>query len=204
MFPIIPIIIEVVAYGIGGAIFGYLVGSLLEKIFSHKKTLLTGPSASGKTTFLRYLSKEEIPEDQSGSPKHYEVKDASFDVVTDFGGADVWLEQKFDEYIKDNDIILFFFSVYLFINDVAYRNNCFARIDFINNVIETEKSSNSNYRKQVLMVGTYIDKVPGFKRSQVESLFAGKPYAGFLQRSVYINTTNKEECLSEIKKALEK
>lgn len=202
MFPFIPIIYVVACVIVGGTI-GAIIGSLLDNIFSHKMTMLTGPLASGKTTFLRYLSEEEIPEGPSNAPKRYKVKDAFFDVVTDIGGADVWLYQNFDVFIKEHDYILFFFSVYEFINDIAYRYNCFARLDFINNVLEKERLSGSEEQKKVLLVGTYIDKVPGFNRSQVESHFAGKPYAGLLQRSVYIDTTNKEECLREINNALE-
>lgn len=203
MFPINPIITYVVACAIVGGSLRRLIRSLLDNNFSHKMTMLTGPLASGKTTFLRYLSEDEIPEGPSNAPKRYIVKDAFFDVVTDIGGADVWLYQKFDVFIKEHDYILFFFSVYEFINDIAYRHNCFARLDFINNVLEKERLSGSEEQKIVLLVGTYIDKVPGFNRSQVESHFAGKPFSGFLQRSVYINTNNKEECLREINNALE-
>lgn len=202
MFPIIPIILDVVACAIIGGTIGGFIGSLLFK-FSHKKIMLTGPHASGKTTFLRYFTNEEIPEGPSPAPKRYKVKNAFFDVITDIGGADVWLYQKFDVFIKEHDYILFFFSVYEFINDIAYRNDCFARIDFINNVLEKERLSSSEEQKKVLLVGTFIDKVPGFNRFQVESHFARKPYVGLLQRSVYINTTNKEECLREINNALE-
>ena len=194
-------IIDFIVSVIGGTSLIFLIDILMNKVFVGKKTVLFGPQSSGKTTFLRYIYKGEIVEGRSGAPNHYEVKDAIYDVVTDFGGGEEWLPELFEKYIKEHHYILFFFSVYEFINDIAYRNDCFARIDFIYNVIEKERSSNSEGQKKVLIIGTFIDKVPGFNSSMVENLFAGKPYAVLLQRSVYINTTQKE-CLKVINDAL--
>lgn len=180
---------------LGGAIGGAIGG--LIKLFSNKKTLLTGPIASGKTTFLRHISKEEIPDGPSGAPKSYKVKGALFNEVTDFSGAEAWLENKLDEYIKEHDYILLFFDVFQYLKDPRYRDNVGARIDFIHS---HKKSS-----QVVLLVGTHIDndKITCNYKSEVEHSFAGKSYQEMLGRIVYINTQNKK-CVETIYKELKK
>ena len=121
MLPIIPMVLWVIAAGVGGGALTVALMALFEKIFSNKKTLITGPLSSGKTTFLQYISKEKIPDGASGAPRIYKVNDAIFDEVTDFSGADAWLKAKFDEYIKDHDYILFFFDISEYIKDCKYR-----------------------------------------------------------------------------------
>lgn len=179
---------------IGGALGGAL-GGLIDDMLSHKKSLLTGPLSSGKTTFLQYLSKEIIPDGPSGAPRRYKVKDAIFDEVTDLSGAEAWLNGKFDEYIKDHDYILFFFDVSEFLKDSKYREDCYARIDMIHGVAKPSQ--------KVLMVGTHIDLVSGNYRADVERLFAGKPYQSILSRIVYIDTT-KKKCVRTILEELKK
>lgn len=173
-------------------IFYLLIASLfapkailvLANLFSNKKTLLTGPPSSGKTTFLQYISKDEIPKEQSGVPKSYKVQNAFFDVVTDFSGDTAWLNGKFDQFINDHDYILFFFDVSEYINTAQYRSDVNARIDMINRNI-------NRLRQIVLLVGTHIDCVSGEYKSNVEQFFAGKEYANLLNKIVYIDTRKK-------------
>ena len=107
MWPIIPIVLCVLAGG------GLLTAAVVEEFFSNKKTLITGPLSSGKTTFLQYISKEKIPDGPSGAPRTYKVENAMFNEVTDFSGADAWLKSKFDEYTLE----------YLLINDILSSDN---------------------------------------------------------------------------------
>lgn len=169
--------------------------ALLKEVFSNKKTLLTGPLASGKTTFLQYISKERIPNGASGAPRKYKVKDAIFDVVTDFSGAEAWLTSKFDEYINEHDYILFFFDISEYINDKSYRADVNARVDMI--------YRKKNFSQTTLMVGTHIDKVNGNYKAEVENLFAGKSYQSMLNKMVYVDTT-KKECVKTILDELKK
>lgn len=162
-----------------------IVAWALKKLFSHKKTLLTGPPSSGKTTFLKYLTKENIPNGASGAPKSYKVKHAVFDVVTDLSGAEAWLYARFDEYIKNHDFILFFFDVSEFISDKRYQLNTSARLEKL--------YEHLTFSQKVVLVGTHIDKVAGvLYRSEVESFFASKSYNPLLKRMVYIDTTKKK------------
>ena len=193
-----PWILELLVWMLGGGLIGaaggVIVGALIEYL-RNKKSLLTGPLSSGKTTFLQYISKEIIPDGPSGAPRRYKVKDAIFDEVTDLSGAEAWLNGKFDEYIKDHDYILFFFDVSEFLKDSKYREDCYARIDKIHGVV--------NPSQKVLMVGTHIDLVSGNYRADVERLFAGKPYQSILSRIVYIDTT-KKKCVRTILEELKK
>ncbi len=197
LFRLLPVLLEIgealLAMLIGGSI-GWGIDAII-KILSNKKTLLTGPLSSGKTTFLRYISKEKIPDGASGAPRTYKVKDAFFSEVTDFSGAEAWLKAKFDEYIKAHDFILFFFDVSKYIKDNKDRADVNARIDMIHR--------NAKSSSKILIIGTHIDKAPGNYKSEIESFFAGKPYQSVLKRIVYVNTT-KKECVKTILNALKK
>lgn len=195
MLPIITIILYALAGGAAGGVLTATIIALFEKIFSNKKTLLTGPISSGKTTFLQYISKENIPDGPSGAPRTYKVGSALFDEVTDFSGAEAWLNAKFDEYIEEHDYIIFFFDISKYIEDYKYRVNSNARIDMIHR--------NSQPSQTVLLVGTHIDKAPSNYKSEVEKLFAEKRFKSRLNKMVYINTTQKE-CVKTILNELEK
>ena len=177
------------------ALVGPVGGLLIEKLFSNKKTLITGPLSSGKTTFLQYIAKEKIPDGPSGAPRKYEVENAMFDEVTDFSGAEAWLKSKFNDYIKEHDYILFFFDISVYIEDTKYRADSNARIDMIHR--------NSTSSQKVLIVGTHVDKLHGNYQAEIEKFFAGKPYQSVLNRVVYIDTT-KKECVETIINELEK
>ena len=188
MWPIIPIILWVLA---GGA-----AGALVKEFLSNKKTLITGPLSSGKTTFLQYIAKEKIPDGPSGAPRKYEVENnAMFDEVTDFSGAEAWLKSKFNDDIKEHDYILFFFDISEYIKDTKYRADSNARIDMIHR--------NSTSSQKVLIVGTHVDKLHGNYQAEIEKFFAGKPYQSVLNRVVYIDTT-KKECVETIINELKK
>lgn len=187
MFPF-PFII-ILSLGLGG------LARLLVALFENKKTLITGPLSSGKTSFLQYISKDKIPDGPSGAPRSYKVENAMFDEVTDFSGAEAWLKAKFNDYIKGHDYILFFFDISEYIKDPVYRADSNARIDMIyRNAMSSQK---------VLMVATHIDKCSGNYKAETEILFAGKPYQSVLDRIVYVDTTKKkcvETILNELKK----
>lgn len=196
MWPIIQIVLCTLAGRAAGGLLKAAVIALVE-LFSNKKTLITGPLSSGKTTFLQYISKEKIPDGPSGAPRNYKVENAMFDEVTDFSGAEAWLKSKFNDYIKKYDYILFFFDISEYIKDIKYRADSNARIDMIHR--------NSTSSQKVLIVGTHVDKLHGNYQAEIENLFAGKPYQSVLNRVVYIDTTKKEcveTILNELKKNL--
>lgn len=194
MWPIIPIILWVLAGGAAGGLTAAVIALVVE-LFSNKKTLITGPLSSGKTTFLQYISKEKIPDGPSGAPRSYKVENSIFDEVTDFSGAEAWLKSKFNDYIKEHDYILFFFDISEYLKDAEYRKDSNARIDMI--------YRNSTSFQKVLIVGTHIDKLHSNYKSEIEMYFAGKSYQSVLNRVVYINTT-KKECVETILNELKK
>ncbi|MDO4949494.1 MAG: GTPase domain-containing protein [Bacteroidales bacterium] len=158
-----------------------------------QEALLTGPIASGKTTFLQYITNENIPNGASGAPRKYQVNNTPFNKVTDFSGADAWLKGSFDKYINEHGYILFFCDVAEYIRDLGYRKNANARMDMI---VRCSKPS-----QIVLLVGTHIDMAPKKYNVKFEQHFAGKPYIRILYRKVYVNTTQKE-CVQTILNAL--
>lgn len=168
---------------------GIFIWRALKSLFSEKKTLLTGPPSSGKTTFLRHISKEEIPNGPSGVPTTYRIGNGDWNKITDLSGAEVWLKNKFDEYIKSHDYILFFFDISEYILNEEYRNNANARVDMINKNIKSSQI--------VLLIGTHNDCAVNNYKSKVECSFAGKPYQSLLRRIVYIDT-RKKECVKTI------
>lgn len=168
---------------------------IIKRVFNNKKTLLTGPLSSGKTTFLQYISKDIIPNGPSGAPRRYKVNDAIFDEVTDLSGAESWLDNKFDVYIKEHDYIFFFFDVSEYTKDEKYRDDSNARIDMIyRHYIPTQK---------IVIIGTHIDEMSGNYKAEVEKFFAGKSYQSVLNRIAYVDTT-KKECVATIFKELQK
>ena len=186
MLPAIPIIVTAI---VSVAII------IIKRVFNNKKTLLTGPLSSGKTTFLQYISKDKIPNGPSGAPRRYKVNDAIFDEVTDLSGAESWLANRFDVYIKEHDYILFFFDVSEYTKDEKYRDDSNARIDMIyRHYIPTQK---------IVIIGTHIDKMSGNYKAEVEKFFAGKSYQSVLNRIAYVDTT-KKECVATIFKELQK
>jgi hypothetical protein len=189
--------IKTIVLALASAVSGILsVAEIaLIELFSNKKTLFTGPLSSGKTTFLRYIAKEKIPDGASGAPKRYKVKNAMFDEVTDFSGAEAWLKLKFNDYIKEHDYILFFFDISEYIKDIKYRADSNARIDMIHR--------NSTSSQKVLIVGTHVDKLHGNYQAEIGKFFAGKPYQSVLNRVVYIDTT-KKECVETVLNELKK
>lgn len=184
MLQAIPIVLVTIAVSI-----------LIKKFIKNKKTLLTGPLSSGKTTFLQYISKDIIPNGPSGAPRRYKVNDAIFDEVTDLSGAESWLANRFDVYIKEHDYILFFFDVSEYTKDEQYRDDSNARIDLID--------KHSIPSQKVVIIGTHIDKMSGNYKAEVEKFFAGKSYQSVLNRIAYVDTT-KEECVETIFKELQK
>lgn len=191
MFPVVYVLFYALAGGVGGLLTAAVIEMFMKR-FSHKKTLLTGPISSGKTTFLQYISKDDITNGATGAPRTYKVKDAQFDEVTDLGGAEIWLNN-FDARMKDYNYILFFFDVTKYVEDSDYRNVANARIDFI-----YKRKTDS---QTMLMIGTHIDKAVGNFKADVEHLLAGKPYQNVLNRIVYVDTT-RENCVKTILEGL--
>lgn len=197
MYPILyPVIKRVVTGVIAAAVGAFIynknkkdIDDWARKVTKNRKALLTGPIASGKTTFAQHISEEEIPSGASGAPRQYKVKNAVFDLVTDFSGDKSWLKAKFEEYINTNNYILFFFDINEYISDLEYREDVNARVDLIN-----KKITDLQF---VVMIGTHSDKAHGNYQTEVESLFAGKPYQKMLRKLVYVDT-RKQECVKII------
>lgn len=170
------------------------VKPLYKHFFDKKKSILIGLPGAGKSTFLRHLVKDGVPEGPSGSLKEYKVDTAQFKIATDFSGADAF-QKKLDKTIQGYNYILIFFDVSQYIENNNYRIDSNARMDFIHR--------HSGKSTKILLVGTHIDEAPNNYKTQVESSLVGKSYAELLNRIVYVNTT-KEKCVKQICEALKK
>lgn len=157
------------------------------------KALLTGPIASGKTTFLLHISEVPIPIGPSSAPRTYKVKNEVFDEAKDLPGDEGWLEEKFEEDIKTHDYILFFFDINQYISDLEYRDDVNARIDMIYDQIKI----NIKDLQSVVMIGTHSDLAHGNYQTEIKSLFIDKPYKNILSKLVYVDTREKE-CVKTI------
>lgn len=181
VLPLMPII-----YGLAVALIGgTVIYKILDTVFPDKKTLLTGPLGSGKTTFLRHLTKEYIPDGPSGAPKTYKIKRAVFDEITDFSGDEAWLSD-FDTRIEQSDFVLFFFDVSQFLNNEKYQEDVYARVYKINEYVKNRD------KKKVLIIATHVDKVCGNYTNDVLKKFANKPYKSIISNIVFVDTTKKD------------
>jgi hypothetical protein len=99
--------------------------------------------------------------------------------------------------IKDNDVCMFFFNAYVYLNDIDYRRHVNARLDFINECWSEKKAENNKAQFYVIM--SYADKFKTKRREKekkVLSLFDGKNYKSLLDQHFLIDMTNQAEVKS--------
>lgn len=95
--------------------------------------------------------------------------------------------------ISENEIVVFVFDVYAYLNDGAYLRNANARFDFVNQ---------HRNEKSVVILGSHLDKFPKKERKtvigKVQQMNKDKAYAGLFSVNFFVADIRNKEAVQEI------
>ena len=198
--PLIPIIV------IGGVTFltATITFICVRNRLKNKTIIFLGPKQSGKTTLVNWIVNDfpTVVYSPTGNEECKEYKDEENKITlktSDYGGADGLLVRRFDELIKEKDIIVFVFNVNTFIEVPDYRKDVFARLEFIFGHIETEK-------QKIILVGSHRDKrneQDGELISKVVGLLNDKVYLRGKCKVLVADLLKKKQAASVYKEIVE-
>ncbi len=193
--------------------FGYplylLIAAVIAVIFGTwhalskdaKELIVLGPPSSGKTLWLCFLRNVKYEPggtfDKEPFPS-FTFKKKNGDSIKiksgyDYGGQ----EENIKAYYKDAictdapKAVMFFFSMYSYLNDDSYKRDVIIRLGFIENKFRSQLDKNTFY-----LIITYADKVPDFKNQAKEitnKLKQAYKLTDLLSKAniMVINATNK-------------
>ncbi len=146
---------------IGGAAYILLlviIIAITKEELKNQKVFFTGPRAAGKTTLIRWLSKDEPTHCYSptGTEECTIYEDEKYHyVLCDMGGGVNFLANGvFEKKLKESDVVFFVFDINEYMNNNSYRNDeVNPRISFL-----WDKKDLLN-GKVLISVGTHRDKV---------------------------------------------
>ena len=165
------------------------------------KTLaVLGMQASGKTQFYKTLQNLEYTGYEATSVNEYEGFDIKLTDRTihikkgkDIGGTEAYIKQYYEKMISENEIVVFVFDVYAYLNDGAYLRNANARFDFVNQ---------HRNEKSVVILGSHLDKFPKKERKtvigKVQQMNKDKAYAGLFSVNFFVADIRNKEAVQEI------
>lgn len=151
------VLIPISVFAVAAIVFIIIRRKTLDKS-KGKKIVLVGPDMSGKTTLVDWITKDDFirKEYSPSGPREviqYVDKKGRNIQITDFGGVEALIKEKFDLYIKDNDVLLFVFNLKEFIESELYRKEkVYPRVDFLLYKIKDKGSP------KVLLIGSHRDK----------------------------------------------
>lgn len=177
---------------------GLLVFKAFGSIWGNKKEVgmaVLGIDQSGKTTWYDYLCKTNRNEKGTTKDdidaftlkfddgKKVHIKDG-----IDIGGGSVNISPYYENMIKENDVILFFFNAKKYIEETEYMRECNARLDFIN------KKKHESQKIYIIM--TFADKLKNRTEAynKAYELLKSRPYIKEMTDNfVLINMTDEQE-----------
>lgn len=152
-------LIILAASGVAALTIG-LVRRRLKKQLRGKTLFFTGPEMAGKTTLINWIMGKELEKNYTPTrDKDYLIfNDEEHDfTITDMGGGVEFLETYgFDKLIMEHDITIFVFDINNFFLDKRYREDVFARLDFL--WIMEKKFETIKKTKIILIVGSHCDE----------------------------------------------
>lgn len=168
-----------------------------------KELIVLGPRSSGKTLWLCFLrnveynkggtfDKEEFPSFTFKKKNGDSIKIKS---GYDYSGAKDNVKTYYEQVLCTSTpkAVMFFFSIYRYLNEYGYKRDVIARLGFIENKFRSQLDNNNFY-----LVISYADMVPDFKEKAKEitnELKQTYKLTDLLSKAniMVINTTNKSD-----------
>ena len=188
--------VPIIAWGILGAIGGALIGGLIGSIWDKGNKIgmaVLGMKQSGKTTWYNHLTGDNRT---SQTFDHVDIKEISLKFPggkeaiikegKDIGGDEGNVSVYYREMIENNEVVLFFFNAYDYLNDIKYQREVNGRLDYIKRHLGDRMLS---------YIMTYADKLPDRNGSLNEVLNVLKERDFFKMQKGYflVNATDKKE-----------
>lgn len=163
-----------------------------------------GMQASGKTQFYKTLQDIEYTGYEATSVNDYEGFDIKLSDRTihirkgkDIGGTEAYIKQYYKEMMRDNEIVVFTFDVYRYLNDSGYSKNTNARFDFI----DLHRNG-----KSIVVLGSHLDNFPESKRKniieQVQQSNQSKVYASLFSVNFFVLDMRNRDAVQKIAKEI--
>lgn len=182
----------VVGAVVAGTAGGVLGGTLFDDK-DEKSICLLGMKGSGKTTFLNNL--REINLTQRTENKKYDsfslkLKNGKTIIIKkgeDIGGGKNFMTN-YKPFIKESDIVLYFFHINKYIEDVEYMRECNSRLSFIKDDVDG---------KQTILIASHSDRSNRSENNltnEIENIVRDKNYSNLFGNNFYVtNLTSKKD-----------
>ena len=152
--------------GVGGAIMGCIIGSIWDACT--KKDIgmaVLGMRMSGKTLWYNFLTNDSRIGTTSSTEKvrSFKMDFSNGRSVTvkqgmDIGGSEINVQLFYEELIKENDVVLFLFNSFEYLNNLQYEREVNGRMAFIASKWD-EHHPDKELSKCIFVIATYADKL---------------------------------------------
>lgn len=196
---------------IGGTV-AVLLGTV---IFSSSETKTTvgnsiavlGMQMSGKTTFydmLRYGKSnasggthlDTIPSFEYTAPNGRCIK---FAESKDIGGGEEYIKLWYEEQMKKNDIVFFFFDSYRYSKETIYKKEVNARLSYI---YDMAREIGKDVDKNIVIVGSFVDKFSKSDQknvmSNIQKDLSNKDYSALLKTNFFVVSLIEKKHIDKI------
>ena len=184
------------------AIMAVIIGTWHALSKDAKELIVLGPRSSGKTLWLCFLrnveykggtyNKEQFPSFTFKKKNGDSIKIKS---GYDYAGAEENVKTYYEQAICTSTpkVVMFFFSIYDYLNVYTYKRDVIARLGFIENKFRSQLNNNNFY-----LIISYADMVSDFKEKAEEitnELKQTYKLTDLLSKAniMVINTTNKSD-----------
>ena len=189
-------------YLLMAGIIALIIGTWRTLSKDAKELIVLGPRSSGKTLWLCFLrnveykggtyNKEQFPSFTFKKKNGDSIKIKS---GYDYGGQEENVKLYYEQAICTSTpkAVMFFFSIYDYLNDYTYKRDVIARLGFIENKFRSQLNNNNFY-----LIISYADMVSDFKEKAKEitnELKQTYKLTDLLSKAniMVINTTNKSD-----------
>jgi len=189
-----------------------LLGVIVYHCLKGDKMAILGMQEAGKTTILRYMQGYTYDSSyrSSGYEKYerfdWKVGDRTIKAGVDIGGGDDWVKSTYPVLIADNDIIMFVFNAYEFLNSNKYKRSTLGRLDFVFENIKEKKGGNLDdfIKNHFALIGTHADFINESPKSVIQKIqrdCQDKSYSKIFKNNFAIlDLTSSDEFNNFIKK----